>query len=407
MTEPANILFLSHRFPYPPTRGDKIRSFNMVKHLHSGGHKVTVASLARSAEEAAECQGIRDYCEEFILCRVSGFWQLLRMILRLFTLEPSSMGFFYSVRLDREVKRLLKGKKFDLIIVFSSSAAQYVSHVSHIPKFLDFCDMDSQKWLAFSGFKKWPISMGYWLEGMKLMRAEKKLATRFDLNSCATEFETDSLDGYQTGADSGIFPNGVDFDFFQPSDQPFKKHNISFIGRMDYYPNEECVLSFSQNVLPKLKEKYPDVTFTVIGAEPPQSVRALDALPHITVTGTVDDIRPYVQQSHLMVAPLEIARGTQNKILEGMAMGVPVVSSSNAARGVDAVAGEHIYAAGTADEYITAISRLFDDVAERDRLARAGRERVVSHHNWPHAMKKFDQLISRCMANFHTKREGK
>lgn len=399
----VKILFLSHRFPYPPTRGDKIRSFNMVKHLHASGHQVSVASMARSVEEAEDCEGIAEYCEDFILCRVGAFWQGLRMILRLFSRQPSSMGFFYSARLHRAVKKLLKEKDFDLIIVFSSSAAQYVSHVGHIPKLLDFCDMDSQKWLAFSGFKPWPISMGYWLEGMKLLAAEKKLAHEFDLCSCATAFETDTLESYQTGAESGVFANGVDFDFFQPSDQGYKKHNISFIGRMDYYPNEECVLSFCKNILPALRQKYPDVSFTIIGAEPPESVRALDALPGVTVTGTVDDIRPYVQQSHVMVAPLEIARGTQNKILEGMAMGVPVISSANAARGVDAVAGKHIYAACTPDDYIASISRLFEDEDERNRLALAGRERVVSHHNWPHAMQQFDDLIERCISSFAAK----
>jgi len=167
---------------------------------------------------------------------------------------------------------------------------------------------------------------------------------------------------------------------------------------MDYYPNEECVLSFCQKVMPVLREKYPDVTLSVIGAEPPANIMALNREPGVTVTGTVDDIRTYVQKSALMITPLEIARGTQNKILEGMAMGVPVISSRTAARGVDAVVGEHILAATTPEEYVAHISRLFDDEAERDRLAKAGRERVVSHHNWPRAMELFDDAIEKCLA---------
>ncbi len=397
------ILFISHRFPYPPTRGDKIRSFNMVKHLHEAGHNVTVASLARSRQEADACHGIKDYCKDYILCEVRNLFQAVRMGLRLLTSEPSSLGFFYSSKLQSEINQLLVEKNFDLIVVFSSTAAQYVDHVTDIPKFLDFCDMDSQKWLAFSKFKKWPVSMGYHLEGRKLEQEEKQLCQQFDLCSCATDFEVDTLEGYGTGVASGLFPNGVDFEFFAPGEGGYKRHSISFVGRMDYYPNEECVLAFCDNVFPRLLEKYPDLTFTIIGACPPASILALDNLAGITVTGTVDDIRPYVQKSAVMVTPLEIARGTQNKILEGMAMGVPVISSRTAARGVDAVVGEHILAATTAQEYVNHISKIFDDEAERDRLALAGRERVTTHHNWPRAMKLFNMAIERCLTIAHNK----
>lgn len=396
------ILFLSHRFPYPPTRGDKIRSFNMVRHLHQSGHKVTVASLARSAEETEACRGIRDYCNDYVLCEVKNPVQLLRMGVRLLTSEPSSMGFFYSRKLQQKVDQLLASRNFDLIVVFSSTAAQYVAQVRDIAKLLDFCDMDSQKWLAFAKFKKWPISMGYHLEGVKLERQEKILCRQFDLCTCATDFEVDTLQGYDTGVACGFFPNGVDFEFFTPGEEDYVRHSICFVGRMDYYPNEESVLAFCRNILPSLQTKYPDVTFTVIGAEPPGNILALNGMPGVTVTGTVDDIRPYVQKSAVMVAPLEIARGTQNKILEGMAMGVPIVSSRISARGVDAVMGDHILGATTADEYVGHISRLFDDEAERDRLAQAGRERVISHHNWPHAMALFTEAIDRCLAIAHT-----
>ncbi len=397
------ILFLSHRFPYPPTRGDKIRSFNMVKHLHEAGHKVTVASLARSSEEAETCAGIKDFCDDFVLCTVDNRVQAARMGLRLLTSEPSSMGFFYSSKLQKEVQRLLAEKNFDLIVVFSSTAAQYVSHVTHIPKLLDFCDMDSQKWLAYAKFKKWPISMGYHLEGTKLEREERALCGQFDICTCATDFEVDTLAGYNTGVASGFFPNGVDFDFFTPGEGDYDRRSISFVGRMDYYPNEECVLSFCKTVFPALQEKYPDVTFTVIGAAPPANIMALNDQPGVTVTGTVDDIRTYVRKSAVMVTPLEIARGTQNKILEGMAMGVPVISSRTAARGVDAVTGEHILSATSPDEYVAHISKIFDDETERDRLAKAGRERVMTHHNWPRAMALFVKAMDQCMEIFQKK----
>ena len=369
----------------------------MVKYLHEAGHRVTVASLARSYQEVEDCRGIKDYCDEYILCEVNNIFQAARMGLRLLTSEPSSMGFFYSSKLQAQVNRLVAENNFDLIVVFSSTAAQYVSHVTDIPKFLDFCDMDSQKWLAYAKFKKWPVSMGYHLEGRKMEGAEKKLCHQFDLCSCATDFEVDTLESYKTGVASAFFPNGVDFEFFMPTDKGYQRHSISFVGRMDYFPNEECVLSFCRDVFPQILKKYPEATFTVIGAAPPENILALNSLPGVTVTGTVDDIRPYVQNSAVMVTPLEIARGTQNKILEGMAMGVPVISSRTAARGVDAVVGEHILSATSPAEYISHISEIFDDEALRDRLAKAGRMRVTTHHNWPRAMELFNEAIERCL----------
>jgi len=393
----VNILFVSHRFPYPPTRGDKIRSFNMVRHLHAQGHKVTVASLARSGDEAQEARGIEAYCEKFICVRVRESVQKLRMVGCLAGRVPSSMGYFYAPQLKQRIEQELAQKSYDLIIVFSSSAAQYVENVRHIPKILDFCDMDSQKWLAYAKFKRFPLNLGYWLEGQKLQAEEKRLARRFDLCSCATGFEVETLENYGTGVATGVFPNGVDSTFFQPASEGFRKHHISFVGRMDYYPNEAAVIFFAREVLPQLRDRYPDVTFTIIGAEPPRAVQDLAQLPGVTVTGTVDDVRRYILESEVMVAPLAIARGTQNKILEGMALGVPVISSALAARGVDAIPGEHLLTATTAEDYVKQVSRLFDDPVARERMALAGRERVLSHHNWERAMRMFDALIDRCM----------
>ena len=161
------ILFICHRFPYPPKRGGKIRPFNVIRHL-SETHEVTVCSLLRSAQEESAGSGIAGYCKQFFGFRVSSFWQWARMIVRLPSSAPSSMGYFYSAPMARKVRELLASESFDLIFVHCSSVAQYVSHVEGIPKVLDFGDMDSQKWLDYRQFKPWPLSMGYWLEGEKL-----------------------------------------------------------------------------------------------------------------------------------------------------------------------------------------------------------------------------------------------
>lgn len=391
------ILYLCHRFPYPPKRGGKIRPFNMIRHL-SRSHEVTVASLARSRQEAQEGAGLSAHCARYEMARVSEPLQKLRMVSRLPTSTPSSMGYFYSPSLARRIRALLATERFDLIFVHCSSVAPYVAPVRGIPKILDFGDMDSQKWLEYARYKPFPLSAGYWFEGAKLQRAERRLARQFDLCTATTRAEWETLEGYGLGVPSDWFPNGVDSDYFAPAGGPHEPDTVCFVGRMDYYPNQECMFDFCARVLPLLRLRRPSLKLYIVGADPTPAVRRLGALPGVTVTGSVPDVRPYLHRSALMVAPLNIARGTQNKILEAMAAGVPVVVSTTAAGGVDAVAGEHLLVADTPEQYTRAILRLLENPAERQRLAHAGRERMLSHHAWESSMRRLDLIIERCVA---------
>ena len=395
-----NILYLCHRFPFPPKRGGKIRPFNMIRHLGEQGHKVTVCSLSRSPQEAAEGQGIAPHCAAFTMGRVREPLQFARMVARLPLPEPSSMGYFYSPDLARQVRALLAGQRWDLIFVHCSSVAQYVEHVNDVPKILDFGDMDSQKWLDYAKLKPFPLSLGYRLEGLKMLAAEKRLARRFDLCTATTRAEWQTLQGYGTGATTAWFPNGVDAGYFCPDDGGHDPETISFVGRMDYYPNIECMQRFCAQVWPLLRQARPALRLLIVGADPRPEVLALAGLPGVTVTGSVPDVRPHVRRSVVNVAPLAIARGTQNKILEAMAMGVPVVTTRLAAGGVDAEADQHLLVADTPAETVAAILRIVNDPAERARLAQAGRARMLSHHAWPRSMQRLDRLIADCRAGF-------
>ena len=397
-----NILYVCHRFPYPPKRGGKIRPFNMVRHLSSNGHQVTVCSLARSEAEAEEGRGIAPHCAGFEMGMVSNPVQVLRMVARLPSLSPSSMGFFYCPDLQQKVNQLLSSRKWDLIFVHCSSVAQYVAHVRDVPKILDYGDMDSQKWLEYANYKPWPLSWGYRLEGLKMLAAEKRLARSFDMGTATTRAEWETLESYGTGLVSDWFPNGVDAQFFCPDETvSYDRDTISFIGRMDYYPNQECMFRFCRDVWPRLKAVRPSLKLLIVGADPSPAVWKLAELDGVTVTGSVPDVRPHVRASALMVAPLNIARGTQNKILEAMAMGVPVVTSRVAAGGVDAESEKHFLVAETPDDYARQILRVCSDDDERRRLADAGRARMLSNHAWPRSMDRLDKIITRCIQQFH------
>jgi polysaccharide biosynthesis protein PslH len=392
------VLFLCHRVPFPPQSGSKVRAFHIIRHLHEQGHAVTVASLARSPMELESAQGLAEYCTERWVETVGDWRAGVRMLAWVPTSRPSSFGYFHSPRLARRVQEALATGAFELVLVHSSSMAPYaLGAPARSLRLLDFCDMDSQKWREYSRHRAFPQRAGYWLEAVKLERTEARLARAFDLCTCATPAELQTLAGLAPQASADWFPNGVDSTHYEPSDH-YDPDLIAFVGRMDYYPNQQAVRDFCHDVLPRLQKRRPALRFEVVGADPPQSVRGLARLPGVRVTGFVPDVRPYVARAALTVAPLAIARGTQNKVLESMAMGVPVVCSPSVSKGVDAVPGEHLLCASNADEFVQAIERVLGSPPLRDQLARTGRERVLTHHSWSGSLARLDALISGAFA---------
>lgn len=388
-----NVLFACHRVPYPPKRGGKIRPFNIIRHLTAQGHRVTVASLARDEAELSDSRELAAHCAEALVEVIPANAARVRMAARLPTAAPSSFGYFWSPRLARRVAAAARGQRFDLVVAHCSSAAAYVQAVPARLRILDFGDMDSQKWREYAASRSFPLSWGYWLEAVKLERRERQLADSFDLSTCTTRAELESLQALGVSKPSSWFPNGVDATFFSPGQEDYDADLVAFVGRMDYYPNQQGVLRFCSEVLPTLQERRPGVRFAIVGADPPEQIRALARLPGVSVTGSVPDVRPHVRRAALTVAPLAIARGTQNKILESMAMGVPVVCSREASGGVDAVADEHLLVASTPSGWVDAVHAILSDATLRQRLAIAGRDRILASHSWAGSMRRLDSLI--------------
>lgn len=388
------ILYVCHRFPFPPKRGGKIRPFNVIRHLHQQGHEVTVASLARSQAEADEADGLKEHCSKRLVEVMDDKFAWPRMLAWLPTTNPSSFGYFHSPRLKARIDAELATGSYDLIFVHCSSVAPYVADAKVPLKIIDFGDMDSQKWREYSQHRAFPLSAGYWLEAVKLERTERLLAGKFNLATCTTKTEMESLQALGASGPTAWFPNGVDAEFFKPSGTDYEPDLVTFIGRMDYYPNQQAVTRFCADVLPTLQSRRPGTRFEIVGADPSQDIRNLGKLSGVSVTGSVPDVRPYVTRAALTIAPLEIARGTQNKILESMALGVPVVCSRQASGGVDAVPGEHLLAYDTHAQQIESILQVLGSRELRDRLAAAGRARVLSNHSWPSSMQRLDALIA-------------
>ena len=286
------------------------------------------------------------------------------------------MGYFYSADLAHRIEQRLRDERFDLIFVHCSSVAPYVRHVKGIPKILDFGDMDSQKWLEYRRFKPFPLSLGYWLEGRKMQAAEKALARQFDLCTCTTKAELETLRQFQM---SRPRPTGfrmastaTSFGPVPLVTMPMRSHSsgawtTSPTSRPCCSSRTKCFREYARSdLLRRLRSSVPNLL---------QKSGAWESAEGITVTGTVPDVRDHVRRSAVSVAPLSIARGTQNKIIECMAMGVPVVTSPEAAGGVDAVPGEHLLVARSPDEYADKLLTLMTDGAAETAVCR-GRPRA-------------------------------
>lgn len=387
------ILFVCHHLPYPPTRGDKIRPFNMIRWL-SAQHEVTVASVVHSRQELEAGREISNFChasEVGVLSMRRAWLQAFRC---LFSSQPASLGYFYVSQLHEAIRQRQQNEKFDLILVHCSSAAQYVTEDTDAYRIIDFCDMDSAKWLEYARRRPFPLSLVYLLEGVKLRRYEKKLGRTFDACTVVATREKKTLDTYGLSTPITVISNGVDLEFFTNTQTTYDPHSLVFLGKMDYYPNVDAVEYFCRDILPRIQQAIPQVRFAIIGRDPSRRVRRLARLPGVSVTGEVADVRSYVQSAAVSVAPLRVARGIQNKILEALAMRVPVVASSGAFEGLDAIAGEHLLVEDTPQGFATAVLSLLRDPQLRQRFAEAGRQRVEAVHTWQVCLQRLDQLIA-------------
>jgi hypothetical protein len=385
------ILFLCHRLPYPPQRGGKIRPFNMIRHL-AVSHEVIVATLARSADEMAAGQELQRYCHDLHVGRISRPAGWTRFGLYGMSTAPATFGYFYSRWLARKIRKLLDTEDFDAIVVHCSSMGPYVARHTACRKVMDFGDADSEKWFEYGRTAPFPLSRAFRLEGRKVRRYEAWLGKQFDACSVNAPRERDVLTGYVRTPIS-VIPNGVDLEYFEPSGRGYDPNRIVFTGNMSYRPNVDAVQYLTRDVLPRIRQEIPDVQLYIVGMDPTPAVKRLADDGRVVVTGRVDDIRPYLESGAVAVAPLRVARGLQNKVLEGMAMRVPVVASSAAFAGISAVAGRDLVVADDAEAFSRGVVTLLRDRATRERYAAAGRACVEENHNWSRLLQRLEHLV--------------
>jgi polysaccharide biosynthesis protein PslH len=392
-----DLLFLSHRIPYPPDKGDKIRAWNVLCHL-SHTHRVHLGCFIDDPEDRRHLAPLAAQCADLACLPIDPSTQRLKALLRMRPGQPLSLGYYRDRRLQRWVDAKLATGAIDSIYVFSSAMAGYVMHAKAARRILDMVDVDSEKWSAYAETARFP-ARGIWArEGRTLLAFERRAAAHFDHSLFVSEQEWQR---FVTLAPEAVqrtswISNGVDFDYFSPAHGfvlPFAKEgaDLVFTGRMDYRPNIDAVRWFAREVMPVLRERVPNARFWIVGAAPANEVRALADLPGVHVTGRVPDTRPYLAAADVVVAPLRIARGIQNKLLEAMAMARPVVATPEAFQGVRAEPGNDILLASGVSETVKRITEVFD--GRHATMGASARRAVETSHRWSVTLRPLDRLF--------------
>ncbi len=395
MTGKPEILFLSHRIPYPPDKGDKIRSWRLFSHLCER-FDVNLACFVDQERDFAHVDVLHSMAREAVFVRLTPAYARLRSLSALAADVPLSFRYFYNREMAAAVARL-RERPLAAEVVFSSAMAPFVE--TTVPgrlRIVDFCDADSEKWRQYAQNSRGPYAWLYAREGRHLAAAETMIANWADASFAISEDEAEIFNkraAIRTKVD--WWPNGVDTDYFNPA-TPFadrvEPSDLVFTGAMDYRANVDAVMKFEGKVWPLVRGHAPDARLVIAGANPAPEIKAMHGREGIVVTGRVEDIRPWLAGAKIAIAPMLVARGVQNKVLEAMAMAKPVVATSAAAAGIPG-AEQVIKIADDPAQQAQAIAALMDDAAQREAIGAAARAFVKAHFGWSAGLARFDRAL--------------
>ncbi|MHB0983029.1 MAG: TIGR03087 family PEP-CTERM/XrtA system glycosyltransferase [Thiobacillus sp.] len=388
------LLFLAHRIPFPPNKGDKIRSFHLLRHL-SMRYAIHLGAFVDDPDDWQYRDALKPYCASIKLLPLHPRRAKLASLIGLLTGEALTLPYYRNRELARWAHELAASGAVTRGLAFSSAMAQFMP-AGLARRVLDMVDVDSDKWAQYAPTQRWPLSWVYAREGRKLAAWEARMAQDFDATLLVSNAEAALLQQRAPAAQHkiGAFENGVDADYFSPSRDypnpyPAGVQGVVFTGAMDYWPNVDAVGWFAERIFPAVRAAVPGAQFTVVGSHPAEAVLELARQPGVVVTGSVPDVRPWLAHAACAVAPLRIARGVQNKVLEAMAMARPVVASAQAAEGIRAEAGrDFVLAQGEAEFAHAVVAQL-----QTPASAAPARDCILAHYDWVRNLSTIDPLF--------------
>jgi polysaccharide biosynthesis protein PslH len=391
-----DLLFLSHRIPYPPDKGEKIRAWHIFRHL-ARTHRMHLGCFIDDPADWTHVAELRAHCADLACFGLDRRRQTFLSLARVRPGLPLTLGYFQDARLRRWTAAK-RAAGIEDAFVYCSAMAPYLMGAGGMRRVLDMVDMDSAKWGDYAARARWPAGAVWAREARTLLAFEQRAALDFDHTLFVSQTEAaDFLHAAPaTAGRVGWCDNGVDLAYFAPagfaSPFPLAGPHIVFTGTMDYWPNVDAVTWFAGSVLPKLRAGRPGLRFCIVGANPAPQVQRLAERPDITVTGRVADVRPYLAHAQLIVAPLRIARGIQNKVLEAMAMARPVVATPQAFAGLRCVPGRDLLLGADAAAFAARCGAVLD--GDHPGLGDAARAAVVAGYAWEATLSRLDALFA-------------
>ncbi|QSP93518.1 TIGR03087 family PEP-CTERM/XrtA system glycosyltransferase [Marinobacter salinisoli] len=387
------IIILSHRVPFPPNKGEKIRTFHQIQYLASRGHNVVVLSPYECAEELEHAAALEKKLPiEVQMFPLESKW--FRLARGFTTNQALTASCFYSRKLQEAFDELIGSGSFDAVLCTGSAMAPYVFRNPELqqsgpqsrPRLLmDFMDLDSDKWKQYQASSAPPMSVIYGREAKLVSEIEKQSYEVFDECFFVSANEIDLFSAQLPESSRlRVLGNGIDTDLFFPrrrADRP-NKPVFLFTGVMNYKPNEDAVQWFVDSIWDDIKAEWPDAQFVVAGMDPSPKIKELGKKPGIVVTGFVEDIVPYYQQADVFVSPFRFARGVQNKILQALACGLPVITTQLGLEGINAKPGEEVLVANTDEEFSEAIRLLLQDEELSKRFSERSPKYIERNHSW-------------------------
>lgn len=393
------LLFLAHRIPYPPSKGDKIRSYHILKHL-AGAYRVHLGAFVDDPDDWRHQARLEAMCASVCLLPLRPLPARLRSLRGLVDHSALSLAYFHRHKMQRWVDSIMKRDEVQRVFVYSSPMARYVmgEAFSSWQRVVDFVDVDSDKWRQYAQRKPWPLSWLYRREGERLLAFESDVAQIFDACLFVSAAEVELFKQLAPEAADGVrfMDNGVDFTYFSPDrdyENPYQGQSdvLVFTGAMDYWANVDAVGWFAKKIFPEVRQSLPSAQFVIVGARPTRDVLQLGALPGVSVTGAVADIRPYLAHACAAVAPLRIARGVQNKVLEAMAMAVPVLATPAAVEGIEYNHPAGLQVSDSEHQLAEMATRLLQQ--DSSQPMRASRQWVCQRYDWDVNLDRMTELF--------------
>ncbi len=389
------LLYLVHRIPFPPNKGDKIRSYNVLRELNKH-YSVHLVCFLDGPHDQQYIPALEKECASLYVETQHKLTCLIKSAKGLVNGRPLSVPYYSSTRMQKQVDTLINLYHIEHAVVFSSTMGQFLNKHPEVKTLIDFVDVDSDKWRQYAEkgnpLKRWV----YRREHQTLEREEQRLCERAAFATFVSPQEADLFKRLMPDPlkdKIGYLYNGVDTDYFDPHAADItpltEQVDVCFTGAMDYWANVDAVLWFADNVWPTVRKHLPTASFYIVGGNPTEKVSALNGKQGIKVTGRVADVRPYALAAKVNVAPLQIARGIQNKVLEAMALAKPVVATSLAIEGIQA-SNAAVIIKDHANEYAQAVIQQIQQPTD----AQVSREWILDNLRWDNALKALPALIS-------------